>query len=124
ADVDVVPVVIGERLGIGAVKYFEQLANEDRVRSESMPVGYAADHARLGGRQYRDAMCFQPLARLESLFPQTAAHEGFRDIAIAQPQHVDAEGLGGVHRLMKRSLPVDADQQRWRMKAQRTDGCR
>src|SRR5690606_27422156 len=111
ADVDVVPVVIGKRLGIGTVKYFEQLANEDRVGPERMPMGYAADHARLGSRKYRDPMCFHPIARLESLFPQTAAHEGFRDIAIAQPQHVDTEGLGGVHRLMKRSLPVDANQQ-------------
>ena len=118
ADVNVMTVVVGQRRGIFAMMGIDQLADEDRVSAELVPVRRAADKIGLGVGQHRYTVFLAPIASGKAVLAARLL-EHFGDFAITQPEHVHAERLRAGERFVQRRRTVDADEQRWRLETER-----
>src|SRR5690606_30740726 len=100
----------------------DELADEDRVRAELVTMRAAANQARLRAGEHGHAVALFPFTDRETI--GTAVHEMLGDVAVAEPEHVHAKDVGVAEGRMERRPPVDADQKRRRVEAERTDrGC-
>lgn len=121
ADIDILPVEIGQRGRVIAVLGSFQCADKNRMRAKFVTVRCAADQAGLRAGKDGDAVPILPVPHGKPVHRQRL-HEMFRHITVAHAEHVDAKCLRPRHRIVQGRCLVDTDQQGRRIKAQRADG--